>query len=165
VNEAPNNHGSDSALCPRCGQPGRSVSEVTMKMLVTEPAKARLKSAIGFCFCTAPNCGVAYFQPTSGECVLREELRVVAFQKSADPKRLVCYCFGHTVEAIQSEARATGFSRILGEIKGQCAQGLDQCERTNPQGSCCLGNVQRVIREAASRNGLPSSGSSSSCCH
>jgi Zinc binding domain len=164
MNEFPKDRASDSALCPRCGRPGRDISAVTVQSLVTEQAKARLKSTIGFCFCATPKCGVAYFQPASGECVLQEELRLVVFQKSADPKRLVCYCYGHTVIAIQSEVRASGFSRILEDIKDKCAQGLDQCNRTNPQGSCCLGNVQRVIREAVGRNSLPPSGGSCGCC-
>ena len=154
-----------SASCPECGQPGRPVSEVTVQSLVIDQAKAKLKFTSGFRFCATPQCAVAYFQPASGDRVVQSDLRVAVFQKGADPKRLVCYCFGHTAEGIQSEVRASGFSRVLEAIKGKCAQGLDQCERTNPQGSCCLGNVQRVIREAAARNNLPSSGSSCSCCH
>ena len=155
----------DSASCPQCGQPGRPVSEVTVQSLLLDQAQAKLKFTSAFRFCATPQCAVVYFQPASGDRVVQSDLRAPVFQKSADPKRLVCYCFGHTVEAIQSEVRAGGFSRILADIKRQCAQGFDRCERTNPQGSCCLGNVQRVIRELGGGNSLPSSGSSCSCCH
>lgn len=165
MNHAPNHQGAGSALCPQCGQPGRPVPAVTVQSLVTEPAKARLRSLTGFHFCATPNCGVVYFRATSAECVSQQDVRVTVFQKSADPKRLVCYCFGHTVDAVQSEARASEFSRIFEDIKARCAQGLDQCEHTNPQGSCCLGNVQRVLREVVGRSSLPPSGSSCGCCH
>lgn len=148
MNQPRSNRGSVSTVCPRCGQPGRPVSEVTVQSLVTERAQARLKSLIGFRFCATPNCEVAYSHQLSGETVLQGELRAVIFQKSADPRRLVCYCFGHTAGAVQSEVRATRVSSILEEIKAKCAQGLDACERNNPRGSCCLGNVQRLIREA-----------------
>lgn len=156
---------ADSASCPQCGQPSRPVSEVTVQSLLMDEAKDKLKLTSAFRFCATTQCAVVYFQPASGAHVVRSDLRVAVFQKSADAKRLVCYCFGHTVEAIQSEVRASGFSRILEDIKRQCAQGLDRCERTNPQGSCCLGNVQRVIRDSAGGNDLSSSGSSCSCCH
>lgn len=164
MTEASHSLDRNSASCPQCGQPGRPVSEVTVQSLLMDQAKAKLKFTSAFCFCATPQCAVVYFQPASGDRVIQSDLGVAVFQKSADPKRLVCYCFGHTLEAIQSEVRASGFSRILEDIKRQCAQGLDRCERTNPQGSCCLGNVRRVIREVVGRNSLPPSGSSCGCC-
>ena len=164
MNHAPTKHASNGALCPQCGQPGRPVTETTVQSLVTGPTKAKLKFTSAFRFCATPQCAVVYFQPASGDRVVQSDLRVAVFQKSADPRRLVCYCFGHTVDAVQSEARASGFSRILEDIKGKCAQGLDKCEHTNPQGSCCLGNVQRVLREMIGRDKLPNSGSSCGCC-
>lgn len=97
--------------------------------------------------------------PTGGE------VGVPIFQKSTSPERLVCYCFGLTVAAIQREVGATGTSRIATDIKTKCAQGLDDCVRTNPQGRCCLGNVQRVIREASGdKRQLPADGGGC-CCH
>jgi hypothetical protein len=164
MNEALNNRASECALCPRCGKPGRTVSEVTVQSLVTDQAKTRFKQLHGFSFCPTAGCAVVYFRAGSGECVFQQEVRVDVFQKSTNPKRLVCYCFGHTLEAVQADARANSASRTLEEIKANCAQGLDRCEETNPQGSCCLGNVQRVIRETVDKNGLPPSGSSCGCC-
>lgn len=153
---------SESAVCPRCGQAGRAVSEETVGSLVTDQAAAKLGRMSGFWFCPAANCGVVYFRAGSGEWVSQEEVRVAVFQKSADPKRLVCYCFGHSVEAVQSKVRAGGGSRILEDIKSRCARGLDDCEHTNPQGSCCLGNVQRVFREVSGGKGAEGS---CGCCH
>jgi hypothetical protein len=151
------------AVCPRCRQPGRPVSAVTVEAMVTPATRERLTSLAGFCFCATPDCDVAYFSAVSSECVVKREVRVPIFQKSTDPHRLVCYCFGHTAEDVQSEIRATGSSSILKDIKAKCAQGLDACERNNPQGACCLGNVQRLIRQTGASTG-PSPSGSGCCC-
>jgi len=161
VNEPSKKLDQDKAICPRCRQPGRPVSAVTVEAMVTPATRERLTSLAGLCFCATPACDVAYFNTVSGELVIQREVRVPIFQKSTDPHRLVCYCFGHTAEAAQSEVRATGPSNILKDIKAKCAQGLDACERNNPQGACCLGNVQRLIRQTGTSTVPPSSGS---CC-
>lgn len=152
------------SVCPRCGQAGRSVSATTLKSLLCSETQLRLRSVAGFQFCATPKCNVTYFHPTARETVLDAEVRVPIFQKGTAAERLVCYCFQHTVAEIQQEVRATGTSRIATEIKAKCARGLDDCEHTNPQGSCCLGNVQRVIREAGGTNQSPPS-DTGCCCH
>jgi hypothetical protein len=139
------------------------VSALTVEAMVTPATRERLTSLAGLCFCATPDCDVAYFSAVSSECVVKREVRVPIFQKSTDPHRLVCYCFGHTAEEVQSEIRAAGSSSILKDIKARCAQGLDACERNNPQGACCLGNVQRLIRQTGASTG-PSSSESGRCC-
>ena len=151
--------------CPRCGQQGRSVSPATIESLVSPAARARLHSLDGFRFCATPACDAAHFHPATGDILACAEVRNTIFQKSSDPKRLVCYCFQHTVAAIQQEVRDAGTSRIATDIKTKCAQGLDDCAHTNPQGSCCLGNVQRVIREVTGDNQPPPSDGGGCCCH
>jgi len=151
--------------CPRCGHEGRSVSSLTIESLVHAAARGRLRSLEGFRFCATATCNVAYFRPASGDILTCLEVRVPIFQKSTGPERLVCYCFRHTVAAIQREVSANGTSCIATDIKTKCAQGLDDCARTNPQGNCCLGNVQRVIREANGNNQPPPSDGGGCCCH
>lgn len=104
MNHAPNSEALNDILSPKCDPPGRPVTEATVQSLVIEPAKPRPKSLGGSPFCATPNCGAVYSRPPSGECVSQQDVRVTVFQKSADPKRLVCYCFGHTVDAFQFEA-------------------------------------------------------------
>ncbi|MDH7502339.1 MAG: hypothetical protein QHJ82_06435 [Verrucomicrobiota bacterium] len=147
--------------CPACGQRGRAVSAATVSAMLHTELSSRLPSETGFWFCQSPECEVVYYKPGSSEIVRLKEVRVEVFQKSTNPDRLVCYCFGHTVRAIQSEVRETGFSSILQDIKSKCAQGLDACERTNPQGSCCLGNVQRLVHQARGGSTPPPAGG---CC-
>lgn len=134
--------------CPSCGAKGRAVSATTVSAMLYSEASSRLPSKTGFWFCPSPECKVVYYKPGSNELVRVNEVRIEVFQKSSNPDRLVCYCFVHTVRTIQSEVRKTGSSRILEDIKSKCAQGLNACEHTNPQGSCCVGNVQRLVHQA-----------------
>jgi len=157
--------GGDSTHCPRCGQKGRSVSSLTIESLVHATVRAELRSLEGFHFCATATCDVAYFHPASDDIVPCAKVGKTIFQKSTDSERLVCYCFQHTVATIQREIRTAGSSRIAVDIKTKCTQGLDHCERTNPQGSCCFGNVQRVIREATGNNQTPQSHQGGCCCH
>jgi len=138
---------------------------MTLESLLSPKSRLRFKSLDGFLFCATPACDVAYFHSATGDRAGCAEVRVPIFQKRTEPERLVCYCFRHTVAAIQQEVREAGKSRIAMDIKAKCAQGLDDCEHTNPQGSCCLGNVQRLIREVTGdRQARPAEGGAC-CCH
>ncbi len=151
--------------CPCCGQQGRRVSGMTLEALLCPETRPRFKSVDGFWFCATPTCDLAYFHSATGDRVVCAEVRVPIFQKRTEPERLVCYCFQHSVAVIQREVRETGTSRIAADIKARCAQELDDCEHTNPQGCCCLGNVQRVIREATGDSQAPPSDGGACCCH
>ena len=130
-------------LCPNCGEKGRSVTSTTLSSHLTDSAKTGLNSTEGFLFCANPACDVTYFGPRA---FLTSDVRFPVFQKSADPQRLVCYCFNHSVAEIEEEILKTGTTTVLSSIRDSCKRGLDQCEKNNPQGSCCLGNVTRVIK-------------------
>lgn len=134
--------------CPSCGNRGKPVKPVTIESLVVEAARARVGAADGFHFCAEPSCDVSYFHPESGARIGRFEVRVRIGQKVAEAPRPICYCFDHTLEEIEGEVAATGSSKVAHQITEKCRQGLDRCEVTNPQGSCCLGNVRRAIKVA-----------------
>ena len=63
-------------------------------------------------------------------------------------KRLVCYCFGHTVESIREEIDRTGQSTVLPTVAARVKAGDCRCELLNPDGTCCLGELNRVVKEA-----------------
>jgi len=138
-------------VCPSCGSKGKPVKPITIKSLVVEEARVRAGRTDGFRFCDEPSCDVAYFHPEIGVRITRSEVRVRIGQKETDAPRAVCYCFDHTVEEIEADVVATGSSKVADRITAKCRQGLDRCEETNPQGSCCLGNVRRAIKEAQAR--------------
>jgi copper chaperone CopZ len=158
--------------CPSCGSKGKPVKAVTIESLVVESARVRVGRADGFRFCAEPSCEVAYLHPETGTRIVRSEVRVRIGQKETEAPRAICYCFDHNVEAIAAEVAATGTSKAADQITEKCRQGLDRCEETNPQGSCCLGNVRRAIKEAqALRWGEPAAAivaagdvAAESCC-
>ncbi len=134
--------------CPSCDRSGKIVAAITLDSLLTDEAKKRVPDKDGFRFCGTPDCPVAYYRSDDGMILETGEVRVSVFQKSSDPSRFACYCFNHSVEAIEVEVRRSGKSSVVAAIKEQCALGRSECARNNPQGSCCLGNVTRVVKAA-----------------
>jgi Zinc binding domain len=133
-------------VCPRCGQPGRVVSTQTLKHQVKPEHLETVETGV-FHFCRTPACEVVYFNG-NGVVLSKADMRQrIGLKETQDPVP-VCYCFGFTEKMIFDELRATGQctipKRIAAEIKaGHCA-----CEVRNPQGGCCLGNVQAVVKRA-----------------
>ncbi|MEK6606586.1 MAG: class I SAM-dependent methyltransferase [Myxococcota bacterium] len=141
---------SSEPTCPRCGERGRKVYDVTPRTLLVDAAKARLDGRRELRFCKRGDCDVVYFGE-GGLWFGTREVRVPVFQKSTARGRFACYCFAHTVEGLEDEVRRTGGSEAPDLIAAACRQSLDRCEETNPQGSCCLGNVRQVVKTAVAR--------------
>lgn len=135
--------------CPSCGQSGRRVSSTTVDAMLIGGAQATY-SGEAMRFCRTASCGVVYFEPSGTLTFGAKDVRVPVFQKSDEPARLVCYCLRHTVRAVQDEADADGRSGIAEDITRRCRAGEDDCEHTNPQGACCLGNVRQVAKQTES---------------
>ncbi len=132
------------AKCQECGQLGESVGTKTLKQIV-QPWHLEVVNKPGFLFCRSADCDVVYFHP-NGDSLRKPDLRVrVGLKETEDPVP-ICYCFGFTeamaVEEIRDTGKCTIPQRITAEIKaGNCA-----CETRNPQGSCCLGNVNAAVK-------------------
>ncbi|MEZ4651979.1 MAG: mercuric transporter MerT family protein [Candidatus Eisenbacteria bacterium] len=153
--------------CPSCDGAGKPVKPITIESLVVDAARARVRRTDGFRFCAEPSCAIAYFHPATGTQIAKSEVRIRIGQKATESPRPVCYCFEHTVEEIEAEVLATGTSKIADEITEKCRQGLDRCEETNPQGSCCLGNVRRAMKQKPGGQRLTvlaTTGEPESCC-
>ena len=155
--------------CPKCGQPTRAVKPITLRSLLSEKSRARVASYDGFRFCPTTNCALLYVQPQANLVFGSDAVIVPVFQKSTEATRPVCYCFHHSAREIHREAALAGVSQIVQSIAEKCRQGEDRCEETNPQGSCCLGNVRAVLHRARSERGLEQASqepaSETSCCH
>ena len=110
--------------------------------------------AARYFFCPTAACPTVYFSEDGEQSFGEEELRERVYQKHpTDEDVLICYCFRHTLGAIRADWQQTGQSTAtetitvkitVGTQTGQCA-----CDIRNPQGSCCLGNVRRVVRQMA----------------
>lgn len=103
-------------------------------------------------FCAARDCAVVYFGD-GDEPIHNTALRTEVFQKGSESSRLVCYCFGHSVEQVVAAGLDADANQVVGEITQACRSGLDRCEEANPQGRCCLGNVRGLLRAS---NAAPS---------
>jgi hypothetical protein len=135
--------------CKVTGALGRKVPEATLTHLLRDEVLP-LAEGRGWFFCPDPDCAVVYFSE-EGETLSKDALTVrVGIKEKAAPRPL-CYCFDHSIEDIERDVARSGDSPIPDLITDKCRQGLDRCEETNPQGSCCLGNVRRVLKDAQAR--------------
>jgi hypothetical protein len=64
---------------------------------------------------------------------------------------MICYCFGHTAAEIRREVEATGASRVAASIAARVRRGECSCWRLHPRGTCCLGDVHRLVRGVLQR--------------
>ena len=131
--------------CPECGKSGKSVEGQTIKSLLS--VSLREVKEMQYLFCRTQSCPVVYFSPDGEQVFTVEEVRERVYQKEPEAQEVfVCYCFRHTVGELRTashEGRITIVDNInTGINAGQCA-----CDLRNPQGSCCLGNVNRLIKQ------------------
>jgi len=133
-------------ICPECGQKGKPVDTATVKSQLS--VSLRQVKEIPYLFCRTRTCPVVFFSGDGGQTFTTKQVRERVYQKEPDAEDVfVCYCFRHTVGEVQMtspEERLAILDNINTGIKaGQCA-----CDWRNPQGSCCLGNVREVIKQA-----------------
>lgn len=133
--------------CPECGAPGKSVRRLTLGALLKADQRSKIPIQDEFCFCGTQTCDVVYFRP-NGVLFRKNDLAApVGLKEPNNPAAPVCYCFDWTPEKIQSEIKNTGKSTVIDKIKTQVKAENCYCEITNPQGSCCLGNVSHVVKK------------------
>lgn len=101
---------------------------------------------VSYLFCRTAECPVVYFSADGSQSFTKEQIRVPVYQKEPnDESVLVCYCFYHSPATIRAEFLRIGASRAKEEIDQGIKAGQCACELRNPQGSCCLGNVQTIM--------------------
>jgi hypothetical protein len=130
--------------CPECATRAAPVEIAPVKFLVREVERVR---DTAYWFCDKPGCETVYFDE-GGERIRRSELRVRVGAKETQSPHLVCYCFGHTEEAIEADFRVHGKTTIPDRIRAEIAAGTCECEFRNPSGKCCLGGVMQAAKRA-----------------
>jgi 3-methyl-2-oxobutanoate hydroxymethyltransferase len=145
------------AECPRCHEPGRAVSAVTIAQHAPRAAAATARAEGWFLCLTGDECDVVYFQGDS--VVSLTEAGTAPFHKSRGADRTVCFCFRHSERDVLDELEREGRSAIQDAISGACRQGRSDCVRANPAGRCCLADVSHIVEAARD-----SEGPSASCC-
>ena len=130
------------AYCPECGKQGKPVQRITLESLLKEPEKIQDQA---YWFCATADCPAVYFSYPSASVFHKTDLKVrVGIKETEDPIPL-CYCFGWDRKRIQDEIRQTGKSTAVESITKEVKAGRCFCERSNPQGTCCLGNISKAV--------------------
>ena len=70
----------------------------------------------------------------------------VGLKERKDPVPL-CYCFGFFLADVRREIAETGRCTIPARITAEIRAGRCSCEVKNPSGACCLGEVNRAVKE------------------
>ena len=132
--------------CPRCGLPGQPVALQTLKHQV-KPEHLETIETGTFDFCRTATCQVVYFSD-GGIVLTKADVRQrIGLKETEDPVP-ICYCFGFTEAMAVEEIRATGKCTIPQRITAKVKARNCACEIRNPQGSCCLGNVNAAVKKA-----------------
>ena len=139
-----------AARCPTCSAEARKVAPLTVRSIVKPGLADRVREET-YGFCPSPACEVVYFADGEPEQILRSDIRVRVGQKATEPPIPVCYCFDWTTDDIEQEILRTGTTTIPDRIKQKIRQGFCQCETMNPQGTCCLGNVNQAVNEVRAK--------------
>jgi copper chaperone CopZ len=141
--------------CPGCSTKARRVASLTVRSLVKPQLVDRVREE-PYRFCALPTCDVVYFNEADpANRFLRSDVRVRVGQKETTPPFPVCYCFDWTTEDVEREFRLTGSTTIPKRIKEKIRLGFCRCETMNPQGTCCLGNVNLAVKEVQARLATP----------
>ena len=135
-----------TGICPQSHSKGRRVDSITMKaMLAVSLSELRDTS---YFFCKDVGCPVVYFSEDGEQSFTTEQVREHVYQKEAENDDVfLCYCFRHTLGSIRAEALSGRENKLIDSINAAIQTGQCACDIRNPQGSCCLGNVQAFIRQ------------------
>ncbi len=132
--------------CPSCGQKGKKVDTQTVKALINVSLEA-VNETTTYRFCRTADCAVVYYDETA-EFFTEAQLRERVHQKHPQAEDvLVCYCYQHTPGSIRAEVRAQGKTDVVERVTAGTKAGTCACDIRNPQGSCCLGNVGKVVKQ------------------
>jgi Zinc binding domain len=140
----------ESAICPASGTVGLRVDLITLKALLGGSALRRLEGT-AYRFCPAPDCRIVYFDRDAKSVFEKRDLKVRVSQKESEESIPVCYCFDITKADIRREIAAVGRTEAPAMIAAEIRAGHCACDLRNPQGTCCLGNLARIVELVESR--------------
>ncbi|AFZ69710.1 putative iron-sulfur cluster-binding metallochaperone [Deinococcus peraridilitoris] len=129
--------------CPACGARGKTIKLITLKALLLPHALTTLEPAEHYRFCPDAACEVTYF--SDHRAYSRADVKVPVYQKDPGDSVPVCYCFAYTRRNLELAAHDESTHEIPRVIQDHIKAGRCGCEVNNPQGSCCLGNVNKAL--------------------
>jgi hypothetical protein len=132
--------------CPRCNTQGKEVSFVTVSALLPAPLAQAFELGQQW-FCKSQMCSVLYYGD-QGQTAEKEQALVRVGQKETQDPIPLCYCFQVTRADIQQEVAQTEHCNIVERIANETRAGNCDCERKNPAGVCCLGELRATVKAA-----------------
>jgi hypothetical protein len=139
-----------NSTCSCCHENGKRVPASTVRALVRGDLRDQVREG-DYVLCLNPGCAQVYSGPDGTRPFAKSDLAVRVGYKEREGPHLVCYCFNHSVEEIETQLRGSGKTTVPESIKAEIQAGRCACEVKNPQGTCCLGNVNRATKEAEAR--------------
>ncbi|MDQ3711540.1 MAG: hypothetical protein M3388_04905 [Acidobacteriota bacterium] len=130
--------------CGECGEVGRDVARKT----VVHHVKSEKLSCVEtdkYKFCPSSNCPVVYYS-AAGRVFRVEDVRESVTAKASGENRPLCYCFGFTEGDVRREIAEKGESTVPAQISQFIKEKLCVCEIRNPAGACCLGEINRTVK-------------------
>jgi hypothetical protein len=117
----------------------------TVKAMLAISLEALAESS-AYRFCCTSDCPVVYFD-AQNRFFTEAHLREHVHQKHPGAADVfVCYCYRHTPGSIRAELAQRGETDVVARITAGTKAGTCACDIRNPQGSCCLGNVSKVVK-------------------
>lgn len=133
-----------SLNCPICHHKGKKIDTATVKSQLA--VSLHRVSDYPYHFCEQPDCEVVYYDE-NGSLFTTSEVRERVYQKACDDDdMLICYCFYHTQGAVKAAILTHREQVIIDDIQSGIQAGKCACDWRNPQGSCCLGNIKKLIK-------------------
>jgi len=142
--------------CGCCGEQKNSLDNICLgseKLVVSiETVKAmadfplwEIEPDDQFYFNDEPNSENVYFSTKTGMQIDESDIREKVFAKHSDEDdTYVCYCFKVKVGDLRT-ASTEEREAIFAKIKASSAKGQCSCKTRNPKGSCCVGDVKKMI--------------------
>lgn len=132
--------------CFRCGSKSKKVSLKTVRYMVKGPFQSQVQEKASYRFCLSQACPVVYFAENDHQVFTKDQLSERVTIKEGDDPIPICYCFNFFRHDVEKEISETGKTTIPDFIAAQVRAENCFCEYTNPQGTCCLGNVSSVVK-------------------
>ena len=130
--------------CPVCQHKGKKIDTATVKSQIV--VSLHYVSDSQYYFCDQTDCDVVYYNE-GGNIFTILDVRERVYQKEPHADNvLMCYCFYHTLGAIKTDIHHHSGQTIVDNINTGIQTGKCACDWRNPQGSCCLGNVKKLIK-------------------
>ena len=132
--------------CPRCGDHGRAVNNVTVRSLV-QPGHGKDIGDSDYNLCQSADCEVVYYNRARHYSTNEIAVRI-AFKDPEGPVT-VCYCHRLSEEDIVQEMRTNVAARSFEEVSDIFGMKDCSCERHHPfGGNCaCATAVARAVKQ------------------